>query len=107
MVVLPYDEATQSGVVPVAYNYAKPVVATTVGALAECVTDRRTGLLVPPRDPQALADAIIHLLKNPQEAAAMGRAGKQMLQRDWSPTVVAEQTVDVYQQAVVMDEVTA
>ena len=107
MVVLPYDEATQSGVVPVAYNYAKPVVATTVGALAECVTDEETGLLVPPRDPVALANAIVRLLKNPQEAAEMGRAGKEMLKRDWSPSVVAEQTVDVYRKAAMMDEVTA
>lgn len=100
MVVLPYNEATQSGVVPVAFNHAKPVVATKVGALTECVDHERTGLLVPPNDPRSLADAIIRLLKNPQEAAEMGRAGKQMLDRDWSPAVVARQTTEVYRQAI-------
>lgn len=100
MVVLPYNEATQSGVVPVAFNYAKPVVATRVGALIECVEHERTGLLVPPRDPQALADAIVRLLKNPEEATRLGQAGKQMLDREWSPSVVAKQTAEVYEHAI-------
>lgn len=100
MVVLPYNEATQSGVVPVAFNYAKPVVATRVGALIECVDHEQTGLLVPPRDPQALADAIVRLLQNPDEASRFGQAGKRMLDRDWSPSVVAEQTAQVYEQAI-------
>ena len=101
MVVLPYNEATQSGVVPVAFNYAKPVVATRVGALIECVDDKQTGLLVPPRDPAALAEAIVRLLKNPEERRSMGLAGKRMLDRDWSPSVVAEQTANVYQKAII------
>ncbi|SMP68519.1 Glycosyltransferase involved in cell wall bisynthesis [Neorhodopirellula lusitana] len=100
MVVLPYNEATQSGVVPVAFNYAKPVVATSVGALVECVDHEETGLLVPPKDPGLLAEAIVRLLQNPQEATQYGEAGKQMLDRDWSPTVVADQTASVYEQAI-------
>ena len=100
MVVLPYNEATQSGVVPVAFNYAKPVVATRVGALIECVDHERTGLLVPPRDPQALAEAIVRLLKNPSEAAGFGQAGKNMLDLHWSPSVVAAQTAEVYEHAI-------
>ncbi len=100
LVVLPYNEATQSGVVPVAFNYSKPVVATRVGALVECVDHERTGLLVPPRDPRSLADAIIWLLKNPTERHAIGIAGKSKLQQDWSPTVVAAETANVYEQAI-------
>ncbi len=100
LVVLPYNEATQSGVVPVAFNYSKPVVATRVGALVECVDHERTGLMVPPRDPRSLADAIIRLLKNPSERHAMGMAGKLKLQREWSPCVVAEKTANVYEQAI-------
>ncbi|QDV55620.1 glycosyltransferase family 4 protein [Rosistilla oblonga] len=100
IVVLPYTEATQSGVVPVAQMYAKPVVATRVGALAECVLDRQTGLLVPPRDPQALATAIIQLLKDPAQRRALGDAGFDRLQAEASPAVVARQTVAVYEQAI-------
>lgn len=99
MVVLPYNEATQSGVVPVAFNYAKPVVATRVGALIECVDDQETGLLVPPRDPEALAQAIVRLLKNHELRRAMGQAGKKKLEQEWSPKRIARQTANVYQRA--------
>src|SRR5258707_15408817 len=56
VVVLPYIEASQSGVIPLAYSAAKPVVATTVGGLPEMVEDGRTGYLVAPRDTTNLAD---------------------------------------------------
>ena len=99
LVVLPYNEATQSGVVPVAYNFGKPVVATRVGALAECVDDEHTGLLVPPRDPQHLADAIVRVLTDADLRKRMGAAGRQKLELESSPTVVARQTVDAYRKA--------
>ena len=60
LVVLPYVEATQSGVVPVAYQFGVPVIATRVGGLAEVVRDGETGYLVPPRDPASLAARIVH-----------------------------------------------
>ncbi len=58
LVVLPYREATQSGVVSVAYQFEVPVVATQVGGLAEVVRQGETGYLVPPDDPDALAGKI-------------------------------------------------
>jgi glycosyltransferase involved in cell wall biosynthesis len=58
LVVLPYREATQSGVVSVAYQFEVPVVATEVGGLAEVVRQGETGYLVPPADPDALAARI-------------------------------------------------
>jgi len=60
VVVLPYIEATQSGVVQIAYGFAKPVITTNVGGLAEVVRDGETGLIVPPRNSNALAKAITH-----------------------------------------------
>ena len=59
VVVLPYTEATQSGVVQIAYSFHKPVITTDVGGLAEVVKDGVTGLIVPPRDSAALARAMI------------------------------------------------
>lgn len=59
VVVLPYVEATQSAVVPIAYSFHKPVITTDVGGLAEVVKDGVTGLIVPPRDSAALARAMI------------------------------------------------
>lgn len=58
MVVVPYTSATQSGVIPIAAGLGLPVIATRTGGLTEQIDDHRTGLLVPPGDEQALADAI-------------------------------------------------
>ncbi|MEM8733706.1 MAG: glycosyltransferase family 4 protein, partial [Planctomycetota bacterium] len=99
VVVLPYNEATQSGVVPVAYNYSKPVVATDVGALSECVEHGVTGLLVPPREPEKLAHALARLLQDEELRVRLGRTGKQKLDDESSPAVVAEKTVQVYARA--------
>ncbi len=99
VVVLPYTEATQSGVVPVAYAFGKPVVATRVGALPECIDDGVTGLLVPPRDVEALAAAIGDLLTDTDRAHAMGEAGYRKLMSESSAEVVAAQTIAVYEAA--------
>lgn len=58
LVVAPYRSSTQSAIVPLAYAAGRPVVATRVGGLAECVVDGATGTLSPPNDPQAFAAAI-------------------------------------------------
>lgn len=57
-VVLPYLAASGSGVIPQAYCYEKPVIATAVGGMPEAVEDGVTGRLVPPGDPEALAAVI-------------------------------------------------
>lgn len=62
--VCPYTDATQSGVIMTSYSLCKPVIATNVGGLSEMVEDGKTGLLVPPKDVDALADAIISLLED-------------------------------------------
>ncbi len=60
-VVLPYRNATGSGVVPVAYHYGKPVVVTRVGGLPDVVRAGETGFIVEPDDPRALADVLAGL----------------------------------------------
>ena len=61
----------------------KPIVATTAGGIPEVVLDGETGLLVPPRDHQAMADAIVRLLKDEgcASAWAAGCAGAREVQR--------------------------
>ncbi len=61
-IVVPYVEATQSGVIMTAYAFNKPCVATNVGGLPEMVINNRYGLIVPPRDSAALSDAMLDLL---------------------------------------------
>ena len=99
IVVLPYKDATQSGIVPIAYMFEKPVVATRVGSIPEVVSDGITGFLVDAGDELALADALVRLLRNPELCSSMGQAGAQKLDSDLSPTVLAEKTMQVYQMA--------
>jgi glycosyltransferase involved in cell wall biosynthesis len=99
VVVLPYIDASQSGVVPVAYSFGRPVVATAVGGLPSVVEDGVTGLLVPPRDANALADALVTLLENDDLRHKMGLAGRHKLEREWAPAVIGPQHVDVYRRA--------
>lgn len=59
VVVLPYEEASQSGIAQIALAFDRPVIATQVGGLSEVVEPGVTGYLVRPRDPPALAQAIL------------------------------------------------
>lgn len=99
VVVLPYIEASQSGVIPIAYTFSKPVVATTVGGLPELVEDGRTGYLIPPRDEKALAEAIIRLLQDKDLRQQLGRNGKRKVDTECAEEVVAKKTLAVYAQA--------
>jgi glycosyltransferase involved in cell wall biosynthesis len=67
LAVLPYNEATQSGILSIAYGFAKPVVITDVGGLAELVDDGKTGFIVPPHDIPKLAESIIGFFKENRE----------------------------------------
>lgn len=59
LVTLPYESATQSGIVQIAYGFEKPVVVTNVGGLPDVVTDGKTGYVVEPKNPKELANAVI------------------------------------------------
>ncbi len=64
VLVLPYLSATQSGITQIAFAFDLPVIATSVGGLPEVVKEGETGFLVPPNDPDALADAVIKYFKD-------------------------------------------
>lgn len=65
--VCPYTDATQSGVVYSSFALHTPVVASKVGGLPEMIEDGKTGILVPPKDVNALANALLSLLDNPNQ----------------------------------------
>ena len=71
IVVCPYVDATQSGVVMTAFAFNKPVIASAVGGFLDVVKPGKTGLLVPPKNVKALANAIIGLLKDPEKIQEM------------------------------------
>lgn len=96
VVVAPYRYANASGVAHLAHTFARPVVATAVGDLATAVQDGVSGLIVPPGDRAALADALSALLVDPARAATLGRAGRDRLaERSWP--VVAQRVEAVYE----------
>jgi sugar transferase (PEP-CTERM/EpsH1 system associated) len=74
-----------------------PVVATAVGGTPEVVLDGIIGLLVPPRDPQALAEAITRLLGVPDLRRKMGRAGRERVERHFSIEETVRQTEALYE----------
>jgi glycosyltransferase involved in cell wall biosynthesis len=78
---------------------AKPVVATRVGGVADVVDDERTGLLVPPQTPQALAGAIVRLVGAPEERARMGAAGRQAVVARYSPERLVDDIDRLYRDA--------
>jgi glycosyltransferase involved in cell wall biosynthesis len=74
-----------------------PVIATTAGAFPEVIADGESGILVPPADANALADAIEALLGDAARRRAMGAAGCQRIEEKFSWRVCAERTVLVYE----------
>ena len=70
--VLPYKAASQSGVIATAYSFRLPVIASSVGGLSEYIDAGKTGLLVAPNNPEALAESIVRYfqsgLKEPMSA---------------------------------------
>lgn len=100
VVVLPYVDASQSGVIPLAYSHARPVVATTVGGLPAMVDDGVTGYLVPPCDEQALATAIVRTLQDPELRQRLGLNGQRKIETECSAPVIAGQLLAVYDQAI-------
>ena len=77
----------------------RPIVSTTVDGLAEVLRDRETALLVPPRDPGALATAMLELLERPERAARLAAAA-QLDSRRYDVRRTVEQLQDVYERLV-------
>jgi glycosyltransferase involved in cell wall biosynthesis/phosphoheptose isomerase len=74
-----------------------PVVASAVGGLIDTVVDGMTGVHVPPRDPERVADAVRSLLADPGTCAKFGRAGAERARRLYDWRRIAAATLDVYE----------
>jgi glycosyltransferase involved in cell wall biosynthesis len=99
LLVLPYNEATQSGPLHIAYALGKPVIATKVGALIEAVRHAETGLLVPPKNERALAEAIVALLKDDELRRKMSENAYRLAMKELSWDTIARNTIEVYKEA--------
>lgn len=99
VVACPYHEATQSAVVLTAFAFERPVVATAIGGLGEYVDHGVTGLLVPARDPDSLAAALVQVLTDRplRSNLVAGIRQARATRLAWART--ADQTLAVYADA--------
>ena len=78
----------------------RPVVATPVGGTPELVTDGETGLLVPPRDPEALAEALRRVLDDPELARRLGEAGRARVAERFTAAEQEQRMLEIYDDVV-------
>jgi glycosyltransferase involved in cell wall biosynthesis len=83
-----------------------PIVATSVGGLTEVVVDGRTGVLVPPQDPNRIAAELKGLIQNPQRRSAMGVAGREHVLKHFSLGQNVDQIKALYRRILAIDGAT-
>jgi glycosyltransferase involved in cell wall biosynthesis len=97
VVVLPsYREGIPRALLEAAAMGKALITTDTVGC-REVVDDGVTGLLVPVKDAEALARAVVRLLHNPALRERMGKAGREKMEREFDERLVIEKTLKVYQ----------
>jgi glycosyltransferase involved in cell wall biosynthesis len=79
---------------------ARPIVASDVPGCREAVRPGESGVLVPPRDVGALADAIAMLVADPARREAMGQAGRELIASRFADEIVARETLALYHAAI-------
>ena len=83
IVVLPYESATQSGVVQITYGFDKPCIVTKVGGLPDVVIDGKTGYVVEPLNPRAISSAVIDFYKDNKETEFVSGVQSETYKYDW------------------------
>lgn len=97
IVVCPYLDASQSAVILTAYAFNKPVIATNVGGLPEYVWEGKTGAIIPPNDPKALAEAIIKALSTKNTELSSSTVYHTLRENELSWKKGADKTQEIYE----------
>jgi glycosyltransferase involved in cell wall biosynthesis len=97
VVVLSSDREGSPLAVMEAMAAGKPIVATRVGGVPDLVVDGEHGLLVPPRDPASLAEALGRLLRDPQLRRTLGESGRERQRRDFDIATTVRKIEDLYE----------
>jgi glycosyltransferase involved in cell wall biosynthesis len=74
----------------------RPVIGSAVGGITFTIKDGETGFLVPPRNPEALADCLLHLFARPELCEQMGRYARARVEREFTWPIVAMRTAALY-----------
>ncbi len=75
----------------------RPVIVANVGGLPEVVLENETGIVIPPRNAAAIAEAILHILENPEQAINMGKQGRKHVQKNYEWRNNVKTMLDVYE----------
>jgi glycosyltransferase involved in cell wall biosynthesis len=97
LLALPYIEASESGVLHIAFSLGLPVVATSVGGIPDAIEHGQTGLLIPPRNAEALAEAIVKLLEDAEARERMARNARAVADAEHGWDDAAQRLVRVYE----------
>jgi glycosyltransferase involved in cell wall biosynthesis len=95
LVMSSYTESFPNAILE-AMAMGKPVVATNVGGIPELVEEGETGLLVPPRDPKAIADRVLSLCQDSPRRLQMGRAARARVESHFTVQDVTARLEDIY-----------
>ena len=94
--VLPSLSEGMSNVLLEAMACGLPIVATAVGGNSDLIRDRYNGLLIPPRNPTGLQNALLELLKNDRLAQTLGNAARRTVEEHYSMERIADDYVSLY-----------
>ncbi len=97
MVVLPYLSASQSGVIPTAFAFSRPVIVTNVGSIPDMIQDHQTGLLISPGNPASLTKAIMELISSENLRQKLGQNGRKFADESLGWDAIAMKHLDFYQ----------
>ena len=97
LVVLPYIKTYTSGVLLAAYAAGRPAIVTDTGALSEVVEIGKSGFIVPPKDVNALTQAIMEIINHADQMEEMGNYAKNLAETIYSWNNIALKTIEVYQ----------
>lgn len=94
--ILPYSDASQSGIIPLAYTFSKPVIVSDVGSLSEFVINDKTGFIFKAGDVTQLSNLIVDLVKNPNKCKEMGKNALKLLVQEMSLEKCSETINNIY-----------
>ena len=104
VIVLPsYREGLPKGLLEGA-SMEKPLITTDTPGCRDAVSDGETGLLVPVKDVEKLAEAMVWMVEHPGERAAMGKKGRERVLKYFSDEVAITRTIDVYRNLGIMED---
>jgi glycosyltransferase involved in cell wall biosynthesis len=100
LIVLPYAEGSQSGVLAIANTFGLPVVATNIGEIGKTVIESCAGLVVPPNNAEALANAILALLQDQGLSALLGQNARNHADSQCGPLNIGTLAVRTYEKVI-------